>query len=236
MRIAFSGWRGRDRGDVARLAGRVFGSVVFRWLCFGLMTWLALHGEARPAPRVPDFLIDRTPYLAWVEGWNYVLWIAVYVPLGLFLLGAAPRRFVRFMVVGGILSVVRGVTILATGLGPVRVADLNPARLAEPGAFGHAFLDILDPTGVFFRGSAHLYLTKDLFFSGHTATTFLVFLYLLPFRRARWFALALHLVVVASLFFGHIHYTIDVIGAWAITFALFVLAEGWPPRTDYSRM
>jgi membrane-associated phospholipid phosphatase len=94
--------------------------------------------------------------------------------------------------------------------------------------FWTAFREIVDPTGVFFRDSANLYLTKDLFFSGHTATTLLVFLYFLPFRRLRWVALALHLVVVASLFFGHIHYTIDVIGAWAITFALFALREGWP--------
>ena len=34
-----------------------------------------------------------------------------------------------------------------------------------------------------------------------------------------------HLLVVASLFFSHLHYTIDVIGAYAITFSLFVLRE-----------
>ena len=228
------GWRGLGGGEIRGLVMRVIGSAVFRWACFGVMTWLALHGEARPAPRVPDLVIDRTPYLEWVLDWNYVLWIAVYIPLALVLLGRAPRRFARFMVTGGLLSLVRGVCILATGLGPVRGADLNPARLQEPGMFWRAFREILDPTGVFFRDSANLYLTKDLFFSGHTATTLLVFLYLLPFRRLRWVALALHLVIVASLFFGHIHYTIDVIGAWAITFAVFALREGWP--RPYSTM
>jgi hypothetical protein len=41
--------------------------------------------------------------------------------------------------------------------------------------------------------------------------------------------LALHLLVVASVFLAHLHYTIDVIGAYAITFTLFALRE-WNVR------
>jgi membrane-associated phospholipid phosphatase len=36
------------------------------------------------------------------------------------------------------------------------------------------------------------------------------------------------LAVTASVMLSHIHYSIDVVGAWAITFAIFALREGWP--------
>ena len=38
----------------------------------------------------------------------------------------------------------------------------------------------------------------------------------------------LHVVVVASLFLAHLHYSIDVVGAWAITFAVYALYAGFP--------
>ncbi len=42
--------------------------------------------------------------------------------------------------------------------------------------------------------------------------------------RLAWM-LAAHVLVVASVFVAHLHYTIDVIGAYAITFSLFALRE-----------
>ena len=27
---------------------------------------------------------------------------------------------------------------------------------------------------------------------------------------------------------SHLHYAIDVVGAWAVTFSLYALREGWP--------
>jgi hypothetical protein len=206
---------------------RILGCGLFRWVCFAAMILLALHGEARPAPRVPDLVIDNIPYVEVVDHWNYWLWIAAYGAMGIALLAVSPARFCRFLITGGILSLIRGVCILLTGLGPVRGEDVNVERLAEPGMIRTAFFELIDPTGVLVRKSAHLYLTKDLFFSGHTATLFLVTLYLWPWPRLRWTALILHFAVVASVFLGHIHYTIDVVGAWAITFAVFVLREGY---------
>jgi len=209
------------------MVARILACGVFRWVCFAVMILLALHGEARPAPRVPDLVIDHVPYVEWVDHWNYWFWLAAYASMSAALLVVGPVRFCRFLVTGGILSLVRGVCILLTGLGPVRGADVNAERLAEPGMIRTAFFELIDPSGVLVRKSAHLYLSKDLFFSGHTATLFLVTLYLWPWPRLRWIALTLHFAVVATVFLGHIHYTIDVVGAWAITFAVFVLREGY---------
>ncbi|HET7823855.1 MAG TPA: phosphatase PAP2-related protein, partial [Anaeromyxobacter sp.] len=88
---------------------------------------------------------------------------------------------------------------------------------------------LLSPWQVFAKDAMAAYLTKDLFFSGHTATTFLLLLYLWPSRRLRWAALAGHVLVVLSVFLSHLHYTIDVLGAYAVALAVFALREGWPP-------
>lgn len=213
------GWAGiRAHGAAAA------GSLLFRWACFLAMTWMALLAESRPAPHLPDAVVDAVPYVPWVDRVNYVAWLLAYVPVALGLLWEDAPRFVRYMVTAGGLALLRGACILATGLGPVRGPDVNAGM--DPATRWAAFLEVASPVGVFGRGAAHVYLTKDLFFSGHTATTFLLLLYAWRFPRLRWPMLAGHVVVVASVFLSHLHYTIDVVGAYALTFSLFVLREG----------
>ncbi len=211
----------------------VLAALVFRGACYAAMTAAALWNELRPAPTLPDAILARIPYVPAVANGNYLLWLAVYLPLSLALLWGSARRFARYTVTAGIVSLARGVTLLATGLG---VPD--PAH-AGPGIAGHdplrAFAELLSPWQVFAKDAMAAYLTKDLFFSGHTATTFLLLLYLWPSRRLRWLALAGHLAVVASVFLAHLHYTIDVLGAYAVAFAAFALREGWPPRAPGER-
>jgi hypothetical protein len=213
-------------GALQALWAPILAAVAFRYACYAAMTALALWSERRPAPTLPDAVLDALPYVGWVARANYVLWLALYLPLALALLLAEPRRWIRYMVTGGLVSLARGATIAATGLGAP-----DPAR-AGPGIGGRGFLEafgeLLSPLGVFARGSLGAYLTKDLFFSGHAATTFLLFLYLRDRPRLRWLALLAHVLVVASVLLARIHYAIDVVGAWAVTFAIYALREGWP--------
>ncbi len=206
----------------------VLAALVFRAGCYAAMTAAALWNELRPAPTLPDAVLARVPYVATVANANYLLWLAVYLPLSLGLLWLSARRFARYTVTAGIVSLARGVTLLATGLGAP-----DPAH-AGRGIAGHdplqAFAELLSPWQVFAKDAMAAYLTKDLFFSGHTATTFLLLLYLWPHRQLRWLAVAGHLAVVASVFLAHLHYTIDVLGAYAVALAVFALREGWPPR------
>ena len=216
------------RGAARALAPAIAGAVAFRAACYAAMTGAAVWAERRPAPgALPDLALQALPYVASVANANYVLWLVVYLPLALLFLVTEPRRWVRYMVTGGLVSLARGVTIALTGLGPP-----DPA-VAGAGLSGRAplqaWLELLSPWGVFVRGSAQAYLTKDLFFSGHTATTFLLVLYLWPRPRLRWLALGAHALVVASVLLARLHYAIDVVGAWAITFALFAARE-WGPR------
>ena len=199
--------------------------MAFRWACYAAMTALALWNEARPAPSLPDLVLEHLPYLPWVDRANYLLWLGLYLPLAAALLWLEPRRWIRYMVTGGLVSLLRGVTIALTGLGAPRPA---PGDGLGGRGFWSAFAELVSPAGVFQRDAIAVYLTKDLFFSGHAATTFLLWLYLRPRPRLATVALSAHLVVVASVMLSHLHYAIDVAGAWAVTFAVYALREGWP--------
>ena len=63
-------------------------------------------------------------------------------------------------------------------------------------------------------------LTKDLFFSGHTATLFLLFL-LTENKKLRMIFLASTIVVGACVLFQKVHYSIDVFAAFFFTFLVF---------------
>ncbi len=110
----------------------------------------------------------------------------------------------------------------------MRGNDVNAGMPAV--ARNEAFWEIVSPFGFFNRGANQLYLTKDLFFSGHVSTTFLLLLYVWPHRRMRRWMLLGHALVVGSVFLSHLHYTIDVVGAYAVTFSIFALRE-WPLGT-----
>lgn len=205
----------------------VAGATLFRIACYAVMTLLALWNELRPAPSLPDALLSLLPYLPWVDRINYLAWLGLYGPLSVAFLVLEPRRWARYSVTGGLISLARGVCIALTGLGPPNPAVAGPGLGDRP--FWSAYLDLLSPVGVFADGSARAYLTQDLFFSGHTATTFLLVLYL--WRRPGLWGLSLvaHVAMVATVLLSHLHYSIDIVGAWAVTFAIFAMRE-WQPR------
>jgi hypothetical protein len=200
----------------------VAAAMAFRIACYGLMVWMMLWSERRSAPTLPDALLSLIPYQPWVDQANYSIWLLAYVPVSVTFFFADIKRFTRYLVTAGLLALVRGVCIMSTGLGPVNGHDVNAGQ--DLLTWSH-FWQIADPVK-FFSGSARIYLTKDLFFSGHTATTFLLLLYVWRYRRMRAAMILAHVVVVASVFASHLHYTIDVLGAYFATISVFVLREG----------
>ena len=209
----------------SRLIARIAGSLFFRVTCYAAMMWMALWAEARSAPRLPDAVLDFVPYVPWVDRYNYILWLVSYLPVALWLLWKDTERFIRYMISSGLIALIRGACIMVTGLGAISGEDRH-AGMDFATRLG-AFLHLLTPFGFFDTGAgARVYLTKDLFFSGHTATTLLLLLYVWKYPALRGVMLAAHVLVVMSVFFAHLHYTIDVIGAYAITLTLFTLREG----------
>ena len=79
-----------------------------------------------------------------------------------------------------------------------------------------------DPLSNFFYGSS--FITKDLFFSGHTATMFLMYLCLQK-KTEKCYALSAAITVAILVLVQHIHYSIDVIAAPVFTYLIFKIAR-----------
>ncbi len=212
-------------------------AIAWRYATHAAMVALALWNERRPAPALPDSVLAVVPRIEWIARHNYHLWLLAWLPVALWLLARDRAAGLRFLWLGGWLSLLRGVTIPLTGLGPIDVADLNAG--ADAATLLHAWAAIVNPVSALTTDAAHVALTKDLFFSGHVATTFLLWLYCRREPRLGAVALAAHAATTAAVFLSHLHYAIDVVAAWAITFALYAVVEGWPglrraarPRAD----
>ena len=67
-------------------------------------------------------------------------------------------------------------------------------------------------------------INKDLFYSGHTATVFLIFL-CSKSRYDKAFALFATIAISILLLVQHIHYTIDVVAAPFFTYLLYILSK-----------
>ena len=84
-----------------------------------------------------------------------------------------------------------------------------------------------DPLVQGFGGASHP-LTRDLFFSGHTSTMFLLFL-AVPGRAARAFFLACTASVAFLVLVQHVHYAVDVLAAPPFAYAAWRIArKAWP--------
>lgn len=221
-------WRTRWSALVA-LWPALAGALAFRYACYAAMMFLALWAEGRAAPAAHDVLLDNLPYVPWIDRVNYWAWLGAYLPISCVLLALEPRRWTRYMVTGGLVSLARGACIALTTLGAPGSGSVE----VVPGGTGFwpAYAALLSPIGVFADDAIHVHLSQDLFFSGHAATTFLLLLYVWHRPVLRWLALAGHLAMVAAVLLSHIHYSIDVVGAWAVTFSLFALRE-WNPRAS----
>jgi hypothetical protein len=79
-------------------------------------------------------------------------------------------------------------------------------------------LPLQDPFVEFF-GTGTM-LTKDLFFSGHTATLFILFL-IADKGFFKYFLLGGLLLVVLLVILQHVHYTIDVVAAFFVTYGCY---------------
>ncbi len=84
----------------------------------------------------------------------------------------------------------------------------------------------INPTTGFFDGSyTGLGREAGFFFSGHTGLTFLMALIFWDDRFWRFFYLALAAIFGVSVLFAHVHYTIDVLAAPYMSYAIFKMSQ-----------
>jgi len=154
------------------------------------------------------------PILRWLPAHNVSLALFVIIwalcVLAIYRTARHPYIFLTFLWAYILLSAMRILTITLVPLAP-------PAGL----------IDLVDPIGNMFYGKN--FVTKDLFFSGHTSTVFLLYL-CLPGSRDKKIALAVTVVVGLLLLVQHVHYTLDVLGA-----LLFARIAYWITRKTIVR-
>jgi PAP2 superfamily C-terminal len=118
-----------------------------------------------------------------------------------------PALAVPFLAAYALLTYARMATILLFPLEP-------PVGLIE----------LADPISNQFYGQR--FITKDLFFSGHTSSVFL-FAFSLSNPRERLIVGICGILVGALVLVQHVHYTIDVVVAPFVTYAIHRLAKKW---------
>jgi hypothetical protein len=83
-------------------------------------------------------------------------------------------------------------------------------------------IGLTDPISNFFYGEK--FVTRDLFFSGHTSTVFLLF-FCFPGKIERKVALIGTICVALLLLIQHVHYTLDVVMAFPFTWIAFRISR-----------
>jgi len=198
------------------------GLFAYHYLCHSIMLIPILYNEMLPAPHLPDLIIDSVPYMPGIARYNYYFWLALYFPCAIYIFYKNKRLFYRFMIVGGFVSLARGVTIPLTRLGPVTGSDINAIVQFD---LWKTWLAVVNPWSAVVHNTAGIYLTKDLFFSGHVATTFLVYLYSRKLGKVSYLFLAANIITVIIVFLSHLHYTVDVVGAYAIVYCIYLIGD-----------
>lgn len=74
-------------------------------------------------------------------------------------------------------------------------------------------------------GTGNFFYQNDLFFSGHTGGPFLVALLLWEKKILRYIILCISVVMAFTVISMRLHYSIDIVGAYFITYGIFRLAE-----------
>jgi len=165
--------------------------------------------EERPGVVLPDPLLE----LVSPRDLTWLAFALIYAAIlsALALLARRPRRLVQALQAYVVMAWVRMAVMWVTPLDP-------PPRMIP-----------LDDPLVQSLGGASQALTRDLFFSGHTSTLFLVFL-AVPGRRTRPFFLACTAAVGAAVIAQHVHYAVDVLAAPFFAYGSWRLAGRLWPR------
>ena len=179
-------------------------------LLVGVLSYLPVffqHIEMRNGYVLHDFVLQVLPAVDVSIPIFLLIWaLTLYT---VFRATQHPDIFIRLMYGFVFVCISRLVTIYLVALNP------------PPG-----LIPLRDPLANAFYGKAG-FITKDLFYSGHTASMCLL-TYCLQGRREKIFAGIAAGLVGTLLLVQHVHYTIDVVTAPVLTYACYQLAARLP--------
>lgn len=163
-----------------------------------------VYSESRSGSVVQDLILNNLPVInvafLYLDGFNIFICFV-------FALGAhEPRRLPFMLKTIALFIAVRSFFIVLTHL-----------SVPLPAAYDTIYF----PAGTI---SELLSSGNDLFFSGHTGLPFLLSLLFWKVKTLRYLFLGTSLFFGATVLLAHVHYSIDVFGAFFITYAIYDLA------------
>jgi len=161
--------------------------------------------EKREGMVLQDFVLDAIPAKDVSIPTFVVIWSVVL--LVFYRIYQSPRLFLVVVYCFILMFLARILTISLLPLNP-------PAGI----------ITLKDPIANIAYGGNGIFITKDLFYSGHTGNMFLFFL-CLQHKWDKIIALAASFIVGILVMVQHIHYSIDVIAAFIFTYFIYLGAK-----------
>ena len=170
----------------------IFTLVLAVWVCWFHTHYLTLL-ESRHGATFDDRIIL---YLQPID-FSIPLFVVLYsvVFIGLYFLLDDPPYLIRAAHAYALMMVLRTISIYFT-------------PLEAP----HGMIMLIDPIGQALMRTHGEFITKDLFFSGHTATVF-IYYFALRHRWMKYYVALCCILVPIMLVWQHVHYTSDVLAA-----------------------
>lgn len=185
--------------------GVLASATFFFILSFYVYSLLGQRLDHRPLPPGSDPVFSLLPVVNTVPLLAYG-WLLVHVTAWVTWVVYEPRRIPYFLGTIGLFVLVRTLFVALNPVGaPPGMINLNASYLFAP-----------------LRGV--LAFDNEFFFSGHTAMPYLYALFC-PYPWYRRFFLAAAVVMGAAVLLSRNHYTIDVLGAFFMTYGIFALSR-----------
>ncbi|MEZ0486348.1 phosphatase PAP2-related protein [Fibrella aquatica] len=194
------GWK--QAWQQTRFRQMAIGGLLLICALLAVWPWYLARIEARNGMILNDVVLDVLPRFDMSIPVFMSLWGAAL--LLIYRVQKAPAIYLRFIWAYVFLFISRVISIGLTPLDP------------PPG-----LIELHDPLSNYFYGAK--FITKDLFFSGHTASIFLMALCLVR-PLDRWLVFLGTAIVAIGVLIQRVHYTADVVAAPAFTYAVYWLS------------
>lgn len=184
----------------------LFGLLTFFLFSYFFYTNLGWYADQRSLPPGSDWVLERLPIvnLLPVLSWG---WLGLHLYAGALAILYYPRRMPFLLFLLGSFIAVRSVFVFLSPIGA-------PANMLDMSRMDYLFSRIMG-TYTF---------TNEFVFSGHTGIPFLFALFF-ETRLQKALFLTGSLVMAVSVLLTHNHYTVDVLGAYFMGFAIFTLSD-----------